>query len=51
MSSLSWQRHWDPFRELQREVGRIFQSLEPVSPRVRRATIHRSTFTTQVIGT
>jgi len=30
MSSLPWQRRWDPFRELQREMGRLFQSLEPL---------------------
>jgi HSP20 family protein len=29
MSGLPWQRRWDPFRELQREVGRIFESLDP----------------------
>ncbi len=29
MSGLHWQRRWDPFRELQREVGRLFESLEP----------------------
>jgi len=31
MSGLnSWQRRWDPFRDLQREVGRLFESLEPL---------------------
>jgi HSP20 family protein len=29
MSGLHWQRRWDPFQELQREVGRLFESLEP----------------------
>jgi len=29
MSGLYWQRRWDPFRDLQREVGRLFESLEP----------------------
>jgi HSP20 family protein len=29
MSSFPWQRRWDPFREIQREMGRLFQSLEP----------------------
>jgi HSP20 family protein len=29
MSGLHWQRRWDPFHELQREVGRLFESLEP----------------------
>jgi len=30
MSEMSWQRRWDPFREIQREVGRLFESLEPL---------------------
>jgi HSP20 family protein len=30
MSDMSWQRRWDPFREIQREVGRLFESLEPL---------------------
>jgi HSP20 family protein len=30
MSLPSWQRRWDPFREFQREVGRLFESLEPL---------------------
>jgi HSP20 family protein len=30
MSGLNWQRRWDPFRDFQREVGRLFESLEPV---------------------
>jgi HSP20 family protein len=29
MSSLPWQRRWDPFRELQREVGRILETFDP----------------------
>jgi HSP20 family protein len=29
MSGLPWQRGWDPFRELQREVGRIMESFDP----------------------
>lgn len=29
MNGLNWQGRWDPFRELHREVGRIFDSLEP----------------------
>lgn len=29
MAGLHWQRRWDPFRELQREMGRLFESLEP----------------------
>lgn len=32
MSGLNWQRRWDPFRELQREVGRLFETLEPFQP-------------------
>jgi HSP20 family protein len=30
MSGMHWQRRWDPFRDFQREVGRLFESLEPV---------------------
>ena len=30
MSGPSWQRRWDPFREFQREVGRLFEQLEPL---------------------
>jgi HSP20 family protein len=30
MSGLPWQRGWDPFRELQREVGRIIESFDPL---------------------
>jgi HSP20 family protein len=29
MSSVPWQRRWDPFHELQREVGRILESFDP----------------------
>jgi HSP20 family protein len=32
MSGMNWQRRWDPFRDLQREVGRLFESLEPFHP-------------------
>lgn len=32
MSRIPWQPHSDPFRNLQREVGRLFQSLEPFQP-------------------
>jgi HSP20 family protein len=32
MSGLHWQRRWDPFRDLQREMGRLFESLEPLQP-------------------
>jgi HSP20 family protein len=27
---MQWQRRWDPFRDFQREVGRLFESLEPL---------------------
>ncbi len=30
MSGLNWQNRWDPFRDFQREVGRLFDSLEPI---------------------
>src|SRR4051794_18904240 len=30
MSGLNWQRRWDPFRDFQREVGRLFESMEPL---------------------
>jgi HSP20 family protein len=30
MSGPGWQRRWDPIREFQREVGRLFESLEPL---------------------
>ena len=30
MSGAQWPRRWDPFRELQREVGRLFESFEPL---------------------
>ncbi len=34
MPGSSWRGGWDPFEELQREVGRLFQSLGPLpSPR------------------
>jgi HSP20 family protein len=29
MNGTQWQRRWDPFRELQREVGRLFEGLDP----------------------
>ena len=32
MSGLNWQRRWDPFRDLQREMGRLFETLEPFQP-------------------
>jgi HSP20 family protein len=31
MSSLHWQRRWDPFRDFQREVGRLFETFEPLT--------------------
>src|SRR4051794_33923811 len=30
MSGLGWQRRWDPFGEFQREVGRLFETFEPL---------------------
>ena len=29
MNGIEWRGRWDPFRELQREMGRLFDSLEP----------------------
>ena len=34
MSGMNWQRRWDPFRDLQREMGRIFETLEPFALRL-----------------
>jgi HSP20 family protein len=31
MSGMNWPRRWDPFRELQREMGRLFESLDPMN--------------------
>jgi len=31
MSRLNWQRRWDPFRDFQREIGRLFETFEPVT--------------------
>jgi HSP20 family protein len=31
MSRLNWQRGWDPFRDFQREVGRLFETFEPLT--------------------
>lgn len=30
MGAHRWQRHWDPFTEFQREMGRLFETLEPL---------------------
>ena len=30
--AIGWQRRWDPLRDFQREVGRLFESLEPLQP-------------------
>jgi HSP20 family protein len=30
MSGFGWQQRWDPFRDLQREMGRLFETLEPL---------------------
>ncbi len=32
MSGMNWHRRWDPFRDLQREMGRLFETLEPFQP-------------------
>jgi len=32
MSGVHLQWRWDPFRDFQREVGRLFESLEPLQP-------------------
>ncbi len=32
MSGMNWQRRWDPFRDLQREMGRLFETFEPFQP-------------------
>ncbi len=32
MSGQHWQRRWDPFRDLQREMGRLFETFEPLQP-------------------
>jgi HSP20 family protein len=34
MSGIHWQRRWEPFRDLQREMGRLFESLEPFALRL-----------------
>ncbi len=39
MGGLHWQRRWDPFRELQREVGRLLESLDPFQA-TRRAEVY-----------
>lgn len=39
MNGLTWQRGWDPFRELQREVGRILDSIDPF-PGTRRVQVY-----------
>jgi HSP20 family protein len=30
MGGVGWTRRWDPFREIHREMGRLFESLEPL---------------------
>lgn len=34
MSGINWQRRWDPFRDLQREMGRLFETFEPFALRL-----------------
>jgi len=31
MSVLNWQRRWDPFRDFQREFGKLFETMEPMA--------------------
>jgi HSP20 family protein len=31
MSDLQWQRRWDPFQQLQREMGRLLENFGPIS--------------------
>jgi HSP20 family protein len=30
VSDLNWRQRWDPFHELQREMGRLFENLDPI---------------------
>jgi len=30
MNSVTWQGRWDPFRQIQREVGRLIETLQPL---------------------
>ena len=32
MNGVHWQGRWDPFRELQREMGRLLEGLDPFQP-------------------
>jgi len=32
MNGIQWQTRWDPLRELQREMGRLFEGLDPFQP-------------------
>ena len=32
MSRVQWQERWDPFRELQREMGRLLEGIDPFQP-------------------
>lgn len=32
MNGIHWQGRWDPFRELQREMGRLLEGLDPFHP-------------------
>jgi HSP20 family protein len=36
MHHREWQARWDPFREIQREVGRLLGSLEPINWRAQK---------------
>ena len=32
MKGVNWHERWDPLRELQREMGRLFDSIDPFQP-------------------
>jgi HSP20 family protein len=32
MNGFQWQRRWDPLRDLQREMGKLLESLDPLQP-------------------
>ena len=46
VSDLHWRRRWDPFHDLQREVGRLFETLDPIQSTGGRTDTHPSIFTT-----
>ena len=50
MSDLHWQRRWGPFQELQREMGRLLENLDPLHSTRRCIDILRSIFMMRLIG-